>query len=208
MWPSAQASAANQVLTNNSGTLTWASNPGNFFVQGGNAFGATAILGTTDNNPLTVITDNTLALTISNVNQAATFTGSLTALNSLALNGTVGGTFTQAASANTASYSVTWPAAQAAVANTVLTNNGAGNLTWASNPANAWLVGGNTLSSGAQILGVVSGTSTLTIDSAGAAALTFGAARLGDLRWICDCHRGVGHHRRRYWYYGRLSCSE
>ena len=77
-----------------------------------------------------------------------------------------------------ASYLVKWPTAQGG-ANTVLTNSdGAGTLTWTSAGGTAWLVGGNTLSSGAQILGVVSGTSTLTIDSAGATALTFGAAQL------------------------------
>ena len=36
----------------------------NAFLQGGNAFGATAILGTTDNNALHVIVNNQLAMTL------------------------------------------------------------------------------------------------------------------------------------------------
>ena len=113
------------------------------FIQGGNAFGTTAILGTTDNNPLTVITDSILALTISNVNQAATFTGSLTALGSLALNGTSSGKFTQNAAAATTSYAVTWPAMQGSL-NSVLTNNSSGGLSWSTNPGNFFQQGGNT----------------------------------------------------------------
>ena len=37
---------------------------GNYFLQGGNSFGATGVLGTKDNNNLNIITNNTLALTV------------------------------------------------------------------------------------------------------------------------------------------------
>lgn len=47
-----------------------------------------------------------------------------------ALSGSTSGTFTQFASAITTSYSVIWPAAQAASSGYVLINDGAGNLSW------------------------------------------------------------------------------
>lgn len=43
---------------------------GTFFVQGGNTFGTTAILGTTDNQGLSIVTNNTQALNITNTGQA------------------------------------------------------------------------------------------------------------------------------------------
>ncbi len=48
----------------------------------------------------------------------------------LALTGSTSGTISQFANATTASYSLHWPAAQAAGSNYVLTNDGAGNLSW------------------------------------------------------------------------------
>ena len=197
-WPTAQG-GANTVLTNSdgAGTLTWAANPTNAWLVGGNALSSGAqILGVVSGtSTLTIDSAGATALTFGAA-QLATFAGSVTVTGasviaagvigttagSLVLNSATasGGSVTQTVGSMlaAASYLVKWPTAQGG-ANTVLTNSdGAGTLTWASNPANAWLVGGNTLSSGAQILGVVSGTSTLTIDSAGAAALTFGAAQL------------------------------
>ena len=73
-------------------------------------------------------------------------------------------------------YTITWPSAQGATGTFLTNSDGAGTLTWTG--GNSWLVGGNTASSGALVLGVVSGTSTVTIDSAGSAALTFGASQL------------------------------
>ncbi|MDZ7785827.1 MAG: right-handed parallel beta-helix repeat-containing protein [Candidatus Saccharibacteria bacterium] len=49
----------------------------NAFIQGGNSFGATATLGTNNNNSLTLETNNTAALTI-DTSQNATFAGSVT----------------------------------------------------------------------------------------------------------------------------------
>jgi hypothetical protein len=48
------------------------------------------------------------------------------------LNGSTSGNFSQFASAVTTSYSITWPAAQAASSGYVLTNNGSGILSWAA----------------------------------------------------------------------------
>lgn len=53
------------------------------------------------------------------------------ALLAMQLNGSTSGTLTQNANATTTSYSVFWPAAQAA-ANTYLKNDGAGNMSWAT----------------------------------------------------------------------------
>ena len=50
--------------------------------------------------------------------------------NKLSISGSTSGTFTQFASATTTSYSITWPAAQAASSGYVLVNDGAGNLSW------------------------------------------------------------------------------
>lgn len=52
--------------------------------------------------------------------------------SALTLSGTTSGSITQNASAVTSTYSVIWPAAQAASSGLVLTNDGAGNLSWAS----------------------------------------------------------------------------
>ena len=48
----------------------------------------------------------------------------------LAISGSTSGAISQFASATTASYSIVWPAAQAASAGYVLINDGAGNLSW------------------------------------------------------------------------------
>ncbi len=48
------------------------------------------------------------------------------------LSGSTSGTFSQIASAITTTYEVTWPPAQAASSGYVLTNNGAGTLSWAA----------------------------------------------------------------------------
>jgi hypothetical protein len=50
--------------------------------------------------------------------------------NKLAISGTTSGAITQIASAITTSYTLIWPAAQAATSGYVLTNDGAGNLSW------------------------------------------------------------------------------
>jgi hypothetical protein len=58
---------ANQVLTTDgAGNLSWGSPGGaSGFVNGGNAFGVNASLGTTDNRPLSILTNNSPAVTIS-----------------------------------------------------------------------------------------------------------------------------------------------
>ena len=129
-WPAAQATATGQVLTNNgSGVLSWAAaGAGAFFQQSGNAFAATAVLGTTDNNPLTVITNNVLALTVS-TSQNATFAGTVSAKTSLLLAGATSGTLTQSVPATVTSYAVTWPAA-VATSQSTLSSDSSGNLSW------------------------------------------------------------------------------
>jgi len=65
---SSSAPTNGQFLVYNSGATQWqptsVSIPTNAFVQNGNAFGATAVLGTTDNHDLSIITNNINAVTI------------------------------------------------------------------------------------------------------------------------------------------------
>lgn len=63
----------------------------------------------------------------------------------LKLNGSTSGAVSQFAAATTASYSIVWPAAQATGSGQVLTNDGAGNLSWAT--ASGYLVNIFTLDS-------------------------------------------------------------
>jgi hypothetical protein len=72
--------------------------PQNGFVQGGNAFGTTALLGTVDNQPLTVVVDNAAALRLSpaidsvgntSVNAIGGFVGN--AVDAVAIGATIGG---------------------------------------------------------------------------------------------------------------------
>lgn len=65
--------------------------------------------------------------------------------NLLKLTGSTSGAISQFAAATTASYSIIWPAAQSTGPGQVLTNDGAGNLTWA--PASGYLVNLFTLDS-------------------------------------------------------------
>src|SRR5271154_7271618 len=50
--------------------------------------------------------------------------------SALKLSGTTSGAFTETVTAATATYSVIWPASQAASSGYLLTNDGAGNLSW------------------------------------------------------------------------------
>jgi uncharacterized membrane protein YkgB len=58
------------------------------------------------------------------------FAENLQAASTLVLNGATSGSITQQAAATTTTYTITWPDAQATLANQVLTNDGAGTLTW------------------------------------------------------------------------------
>ncbi|HEX5797524.1 MAG TPA: hypothetical protein VFX86_03990 [Candidatus Saccharimonadales bacterium] len=75
--PALSGSGACLVDTDGNGTLGFSSCDGaNAYVQGGNSFGATAVLGTTDPNSLSFITDSNTVLSLSGVNGAATFQNS------------------------------------------------------------------------------------------------------------------------------------
>lgn len=132
--PTAPASGALNVLTANTvSALSFTdanSSSSGFLLQGGNSFGAGAILGTIDNNSLTVKTHNTTALTL-DTSQNAAFAGTVAARTSLLLSGATSGALTVSVPATVTSYAVTWPSAQGA-AGTALTNNGSGALSWTS----------------------------------------------------------------------------
>lgn len=128
---------ANIILTPTAGDITITAVPGGgaAFIQGGNSFGAPAILGTNDANSLTLITGGLAALAL-DIAQNAAFSGTLASGTgggtggSLALNGATSGSFVQNVPAVIpASYSVVWPAVQGA-AGSLLENDGAGNLSW------------------------------------------------------------------------------
>jgi fibronectin-binding autotransporter adhesin len=186
-WPSAQG-GANTVLTNNgAGVLSWQTNPDNFFAQGGNAFGAPAILGTTDLNSLALETNSVTALTISASQQAifaktltvsgATITiGGAGAGGSLVLNGSTSGAFTQAVSTAITSYSVTWPAAQATAAGQVLINNGSGILSWGVPGGGTFYQQGGNAFGAAATLGTTDANS-LTLITSSIAALSITSAQ-------------------------------
>jgi hypothetical protein len=90
--------ASGTVCLNNSANCGFATGTGTAFVQSGNSFGATGVLGTTDNNGLNLITNSLTALGLSNTGDA-TFSGNVavngTTLSSAgALNITPAGTLT------------------------------------------------------------------------------------------------------------------
>lgn len=126
------------------------------FLQGGNAFGASAVLGTTDNNRLIVKTDGITALTL-NTDQSAQFAGALSVAGTatvgspLIIQGATSGSLSLSVPSVVTSYAVTWPAAQGSGA---LTNNGAGSLSWVPSSSTAGVV--NPSMSAAQIQAVIS----------------------------------------------------
>lgn len=65
------------------------------------------------------------------VNTLSVATAAVTSLVPIILTGSTSGTFTQSVPATVTSYGVIWPSAQGG-ASTVLTNDGSGNLSWAS----------------------------------------------------------------------------
>ena len=102
VWP-VNTGLVNQVLTTDgSGNLSWTTPPGNV-TQGGNSFGLTMVLGTTDNNGLNLITDNVNRVQIANtggvtINTPSTGTG-LT-INGGGLTVAAGGVIVSAGGAN------------------------------------------------------------------------------------------------------------
>lgn len=87
-----------------------------------------------------------------------------------ALSGSTSGTFSQFASATTTSYSITWPAAQAAGSGYVLSNDGTGVLSWVAQSGGVTsintLTGSITLAAGSGIT-ITPSSNTLTIASTG-----------------------------------------
>ncbi|MEZ0391636.1 MAG: beta strand repeat-containing protein [Pseudobdellovibrionaceae bacterium] len=65
--PSGDGTSGQVLSTNGSGIMSWvtAAGGGSGFVNGGNAFGANASLGTTDNHSLSFLTNNTTRMTLS-----------------------------------------------------------------------------------------------------------------------------------------------
>jgi ethanolamine utilization microcompartment shell protein EutS len=186
-WPGTQGGAGTVLTNNGSGVLSWQTNPDNFFAQGGNAFGAPAVLGTTDLNSLALETNSVTALTIS-ASQQATFAKTLTvsgatvtiggvgAGGSLILNGSTSGAFTQAVPAAITSYSVTWPAAQATAIGQVLINNGSGILSWGVAGAGTFYQQGGNAFGAAATLGTTDANS-LTLVTSNIAALSITSAQ-------------------------------
>jgi hypothetical protein len=80
--------------------------------------------------------------------------------NRLAISGSTSGTLSMFASAVTSSYSITWPSAQSSSSGYVLTNDGAGNLSWAPG------AGGSSVSS------INSQTGAITITGSGGTTVT------------------------------------
>lgn len=185
-WPTAQAGAANAVLTNNgSGALNWTVNPSNGWLVSGNTFTGSGaqMLGVTSgsNVTLTIYSAASPALSFGSL-LSAIFTGTVTSgiagsiTGSLIIAASGGGTLTQTVPSGLTSYSVIWPTTQATAASSALVNSGTGSLSWTQ----TWVVGGNAFTgSGTQTLGITAGLgNTLTIYSAAAVALTFGASQL------------------------------
>lgn len=97
--------ATGTVCLNNASACGFATGSGSAFVQSGNSFGATGVLGTNDNNGLNIRTNGSTALALA-ANGNATFSGTLTINGSslssaAALNITPGGTLTVGATGQT-----------------------------------------------------------------------------------------------------------
>jgi hypothetical protein len=164
--------AANTVLTNNgSGVLSWASASNNGWLLLGNAgtTPGTNFLGTTDANDLVFKTNSTEGFRLTsggNVGIGTTTPGQklevqgntkidpVAGVASQLMFGNPAGTFTStfAAGAQLANINYTLPLAQGA-ANTILSNNGAGVLSWTASSAYDWTLLGNA--------GTVAGTNFL-----------------------------------------------
>lgn len=76
----------------------------------------------------------------------------------LRLNGTTSGYFGQKAAATTTSYTVTWPSAVAAAANSPLLSDASGNLSWGTSPIASFKAGSSTISNGARTKAITFGT--------------------------------------------------
>lgn len=110
------------------------------FLNGGNAFGAPASLGTTDNFDLSIITNNIAAMTIlANGNVgigAASPSEKLEVNGNIRLDASGSGDVVLAANATTTPYTFVFPA-DAGTAGFVLKTDGAGNTSWAVDSAPA-----------------------------------------------------------------------
>lgn len=62
--PSADGASGSVLSTDGAGTLSWATSGGTAWVQNGNAFGATGVIGTTDNNDIHIIRNSVEAVRI------------------------------------------------------------------------------------------------------------------------------------------------
>lgn len=103
----------------------------------------------------------------------ASFAGTAAA-NSIQLNGLASGGFTQTVPASTSSYSIVWPAGQGG-ANTVLQNDGAGNLSWQapSSSSGPWISAGGDINyvGGNVGIGTATPTQKLEIEGGGLGVL-------------------------------------
>ncbi len=115
--PSAQGLAATFLRNDGTGVLTWSSPPGNVTGPVSSTDNALARFSLTTG---TIIKNSTVLLSDA---------GGLTGVATLGLAGSASGTLTQSAAATTSSYAIRWPSVQGAF-NTILRNDGSGNLAW------------------------------------------------------------------------------
>ena len=115
--PDAQGLAATFLRNDGTGVLTWSSPPGNVTGPVSSTDNALARFSLTTG---TIIKNSTVLLSDA---------GGLTGVATLGLAGSASGTLTQSAAATTSSYAIRWPSVQGAF-NTILRNDGSGNLEW------------------------------------------------------------------------------
>ena len=116
-WPNAQGAAATFLRNDGTGVLSWSVTPGDVAGPVSSTDNALARFNLTTGK---IIKNSTVLLSDA---------GGLTGVSALGLSGSTSGTLTQSAAAITTSYAIKWPAAQGS-SNTILRNDGAGNLTW------------------------------------------------------------------------------
>jgi hypothetical protein len=116
--PAAQGVASTYLKNNGSGSLTWAAT--------GDASGPSS---STDNAVARF--DSTTGKSLQNSAVTISDTADIAGVKTLALSGSTSGVLTVQPAATTTTYAVTMPAAQGGL-NSLLSNNGAGVLSWAS----------------------------------------------------------------------------
>ena len=128
-------------------------------------------------------TDNTFNIGASGTSRPASIYSATSMVTpSLLLTGSTSGTITQEAAAVTTTYTIKWPNAQAS-GSKVLTNDGAGNLSWAAGATYSTIIPG----------GTVSGTYTGDVYCQGNASLTANTVVDGDLIVVGTLTNALGY---------------